>query len=532
MMRKGINIRFLFLGLCFPFINAVFGSSIDTAKAKVLAEETCLLLKGPYLQAVTSNSIIIRWRTDIANKGIVKYGVEAGKLPAEVQESQSATEHIVKLSGLKPATKYFYSIGTTSYVLQGNFDNFFKTLPVPGTPGIYRIAAFGDCGNNSVNQKNVRDQVAKHLGTNYMDSWLLLGDNAYEYGTDEEYQKNFFNVFKEDFLKKYPLFPAPGNHDYREKDSITGLPKLTHDVAYYQNFSMPVNGEAGGVPSHNPSYYSFNIGNIHFLSLDSYGKEENGIRMFDTLSPQVQWVKKDLATNKNKGWIVAYWHHPPYTMGSHNSDKETELIKIRENFIQILERYGVDLILTGHSHSYERSRLLNGHYGKELTFKEEEHNISQSSGLYNGSEYSCPYVKDSINDKGIAYVVSGSAGKIDSRTQASFPHDAMYYSNATDGGAVFLEVENNRLNLKWICADGLIRDDFTMMKNVNKKSTIHLKKGKVATLVASYSGEYNWNLSSDKSKSIKVSPGIGKTIYTVQDNFGCIKDVFEVIVSK
>jgi len=90
-MRKGINIRFLFLGLCFPFINAVFGSSIDTAKAKVLAEETCLLLKGPYLQAVTSNSIIIRWRTDIANKGIVKYGVEAGKLPAEVQESQSAT---------------------------------------------------------------------------------------------------------------------------------------------------------------------------------------------------------------------------------------------------------------------------------------------------------------------------------------------------------------------------------------------------------------------------------------------------------
>jgi acid phosphatase type 7 len=533
-MKKGNKLRILYLAIFLIFVfNNAFVDPIETVRVKGFKKDVAaLLIKGPYLQSATSTSIIIRWRTDVPDIGVVKYGIDANNLKTFIKDSASATEHIIKLSGLKPATKYFYSIGGVSSTLQGNSDNYFQTLPVPGSTGIYRIAAFGDCGNNSINQKNVRDEVVKYLGNNYLNSWLLLGDNAYEYGTDAEYQKNFFNVFKDDLLKKYPLFPAPGNHDYREVDKNTGLPKLTHDVAYYQNFSMPQNGEAGGVASNNPSYYSFDVGNIHFLSLDSYGKEADGERMFDTLSPQVQWVKKDLKENKNKGWVIAYWHHPPYTMGSHNSDKERELIKIRENFIQILERSGVDLVLTGHSHSYERSKLLNGHFGNEASFKASEHWVSQSSALYNGSENSCPYIKNDIQNKGIVYVVSGSAGKIDSKTQTSFPHDAMYYSNAINGGALFMEVENNRLNLKWICADGIIRDDFTMMKNVNKKTTIKIKKGQTAILTASYVGDYNWNSSNEQTRSIQVSPVVGKSTYSVKDKFNCVKDVFEVVVSK
>lgn len=533
-MKKGNKLRILYLAIFLIFVfNNAFVNSIEAVRVKGLEKGVpALLLKGPYLQSATSTEIIIRWRTDVAEIGVVKYGTEANNLQIFIKDSAPVTEHIIKLSRLNPATKYFYSIGGVANTLQGNADNYFQTLPVSGSSGIYRIAAFGDCGNNSINQKKVRDQVLKYLGNNYLDSWLLLGDNAYEYGTDAEYQKNFFDVFKDDLLKKYPLFPAPGNHDYREIDKNTGVSKLTHDVAYYQNFSMPIRGEAGGVPSHNPSYYSFDIGNIHFLSLDSYGKEENGARMFDTLSPQVQWVKKDLEANKNKGWVVAYWHHPPYTMGSHNSDKERELIKIRENFIKILERAGVDLVLTGHSHSYERSKLLNGHYGNEASFIADEHWVSQSSALYNGSENSCPYIKDDVNNKGIVYVVSGSAGKIDSKTQVSFPHDAMYYSNAINGGALFMQVENNRLNLKWICADGTIRDDFTMMKNVNKKSTIKIKKGQTATITASYIGDYQWNSSNETTKRVNVSPRTGKTTYTVHDKFNCVKDVFDVIVSK
>src|SRR5438445_7064826 len=81
------------------------------------------------------------------------------------------------------------------------------------------------------------------------------------------------------------------------------------------------------------------------------------------------WLESDLQANTNQ-WIIAYWHHPPYTKGSHDSDTETELIEMRQNALPILESYGVDLVLCGHSHSYERSFLLDGHYGLSSTLND------------------------------------------------------------------------------------------------------------------------------------------------------------------
>jgi hypothetical protein len=340
----------------------------------------------------------------------------------------------------------------------------------------------------------------------------------------------FFNIYKNDQLKKYPLFPTPGNHDYGNVDfPANAVPQRNYDVAYHQIFSMPVNGEAGGVPSNNTAYYSFDIGNIHFLSLDSYGKEEGVYRLYDTLSAQVQWVKKDLEANKNKGWIVAYWHHPPYSMGSHNSDNQLELVKIRENFIRILERYGVDLILCGHSHLYEWSKLMQGHYGLEATFNSTKHNLSNSTGIYNGSKNSCPYIKQ--NNQGFVYVVTGSAGKL-SETQSTYPHNAMTYSNAEKGGASMIEVKGNRLDFKWICEDGVIRDRFTMMKNINRKTVIKAKKGEIVTLTASFAGEYIWSSGKQTSRSIHINPSGSKSVYSVKDPFHCLEETFEVRVSR
>ena len=71
-----------------------------------------------------------------------------------------------------------------------------------------------------------------------------------------------------------------------------------------------------------------------------------------------------------KDWTIVFWHHPPYTKGSHNSDSEIELIDMRLNFVPILEAYGVDLVLCGHSHSYERSKFIDGHYGNSRTFSD------------------------------------------------------------------------------------------------------------------------------------------------------------------
>lgn len=131
---------------------------------------------------------------------------------------------------------------------------------------------------------------------------------------------------------------------------------------------------------------------------------------------------------------------------------------------------------------------------------------------------------------GTVYVVSGSSSYV-GKSYYDFPHKAMYYSNDKDAGAGMLEVKDNRLDFKWICADGTIRDQFTMMKDVNKTQVIQAKKGQVVKLTASFvTDDYVWNKSGEKGRSIEVKPSSGKTIYTVKDNYGYLKDIFEVRV--
>ena len=492
------------------------------------------LIRGPYLQAATSNSIIIRWRTDALTRTVVNFGTSEQKMSMLAQDPALTFEHKITLTGLTARTKYYYSVGGgAGDTLQKGNDNYFVTFPVAGTEGSYRIGVFGDCGNNSTNQRSVRNEVEKYLKDKQMDAWILLGDNAYSSGTDPEFQEKFFNIYKDNLLKKYPLFPSPGNHDYNDFYQYKATAQSTHDIAYYQNFSMPANGEGGGIPSGTQAFYSYDIGNIHFLSLDSYGKEDSSTRMYDTLGAQVQWIKKDLAAFKNtkRGWVIAYWHHPPYTMGSHNSDKEGELVRIRGNFIRILERYGVDLILCGHSHLYERSRLMNGHFGPEASFDASLHNLSSSTALYDGTSNSCPYIKDTLTNRGTVYVVTGSAGAM-GITQATYPHDAMFYSYNKLGGASMIEVTENRLDLKWICSDGAIRDHFVMMKDVNKNTIINIKKGEKIMLKASYVGAYAWTKRKETTRTITVAPTSKKTVYEVMDPNSCLKDRFEVRIIK
>src|SRR5215831_14558568 len=109
------------------------------------------------------------------------------------------------------------------------------------------------------------------------------------------------------------------------------------------------------------------------------------------------WIKKDLEANMNKGWVIVFTHFPPYSMGSHNSDTESGLYEMRKNVIPILERYGVVLIICGHSHVYERSRLMQGYYGEEKDFDSTKYDLSNSSGSIDGNKNPSPYVKGSDN---------------------------------------------------------------------------------------------------------------------------------------
>ncbi len=472
------------------------------------------LVFGPYLQMGGQTAANVRWRTSIASKSRVMMGTTLGTYPIILTDNAPVTDHDIRVMGLLPNTKYYYRFGTDTSILQGDSTNFFTTAPADTSTRRVTVAFFGDCGQNNLSyQTNTLNAYRTFLSTNGMkaaDLMLLGGDNAYNNGTDAEFATKFFAPYSGNILKNHMLFPTPGNHDYDNGA------RFDIGVPYFSLFTTPAAGESGGVPSGSEAYYSYDWGNVHFLSLDSYGKGDgNTTRMFDTTGAQVTWVKADLAANTKK-WVIAYWHHPPYTMTSHNSDGTSELINIRQNFIRILERYGVDLILCGHSHAYERSYLMKGHYGSEASFNKAAHTTDSSTAKYDGSANSCPYNYASGKyDHGTVYVVAGSSGA-SGGVQGSFPHNALPFA-LNDAGMFFLDINDNRLDAKFVRANNTIFDQFTIMKDVKKKDTIALFPGTPVSYTASWPGTYTWNTGATTRSNTVIVP-LADTMITVKDN--------------
>ena len=516
-----------------------------------------VLTRGPYLQVGTQTSIVIRWRTDIAENSRVKWGTVFGAYPNTVDSGTVTTEHIVEITGLTADTKYWYTIGSTSQTLQATITNYFLTLPLSNTTRKLRFVALGDCGNNSANQVNVKNTFINYIGSNDVDALLLLGDNAYSTGTDAEYQSNFFNIYKNDLLRYYKLYPSPGNHDYGNSAANTGKTGATPALSmpYHLNFSVPSAGQNGGVASNVKNYYSYNIGDVHFISLDSYGKDDgNTTKMYDTSGAQATWLKADLAAN-TKRWTIAYFHHPPYTKTSHSSDYnagagELDLVAVREKFVRILERNGVDLILCGHSHGYERSYLLKNFYNtyasplEDANFNATIHTATGNTqnGKYDGTANACAFKYNSGKyNHGSIYVVSGSAGQVSNASQAAgYPQNCMYYSyvDVNNGGCLYFEVDSNRLDAKFISYNTaptpVIRDQFTILKDVNKTQNISIGINNPVTHTASWKGNYYWpNNGAATTQSVTINnTSAGTFAYTVSDasSGSCVQDVFNVTV--
>lgn len=489
------------------------------------ASDSVIVTRGSYLQMLTDTSIIIRWRTNLPADSKVWYGNTTDNLAWTSNDSALVIDHSVAINGLQANTKYYYAIGTSTDTLQSDSSYYFITAPPIGSKKPTRIWATGDCGTGYTTQTNVLNAYQNYTNGQYTDLWLLLGDNAYTNGHDWEYQSHFFEPYMQGYvMRQTAIFPTPGNHDYYN----TTDPNST-DIPYFHNFTLPTQSEVGGIASGTEAYYSFDYANIHFISLNSYGKV-NGLMMHDTIGAQIEWLKSDLENNQQQ-WTVLYWHHPPYTMGSHNSDTELDLVYIRERVIPILDRYKVDLVLCGHSHCYERSKLMHGHYGMEETFDSYIHNASHSSGAYNNTPESCPYIKDSNNssNEGIVYVVAGSAGKL-SGTQGLFPHNAMYIGTAAVAGSLLIEVDGKRLDAKFITEAGVVYDQFTMMKDVNKSIDTLLCQGNSIVLSASWKGDYLWSNGST-AQSITVSP-TSPAVYSVVDGSNnCLVDNIHVNVA-
>jgi hypothetical protein len=400
--------------------------------------------RGAYLQKLSPNSVTVRWRTDIATNSKVQFGTTLS-YGSTVSDAAVTTEHIVTLTGLTPGTQYFYSIGSSTQTIQGDAKNNFYSAPVVGSTAPVRIWGIGDFGNGSTTQLNVRNAFAAYAGTTPTNLWIWLGDDAYNLGTDAEFQANVFAKYPDQF-KSIPLFPSPGNHDYAQA-GYKSASALTTNFPYFSIFSMPQNGESGGVASNSPKYYSYNYSNIHFISLDSYGALNN------PGSPMYTWLNNDLAANTQR-WTIAYFHHPPYTKGSHNSDTAAESVDIRTNIIPLLESYHVDVVLSGHSHDNERSYLIKGHYGIASTFTQ----AMKVSTATNSFIKTPPY-------DGTVYAVCGTAGETGSGTQTGYPMPCMFYNNLTFACSLVIDVNGDNLSCKYLASTGAIVDQFSITKS-------------------------------------------------------------------
>jgi hypothetical protein len=504
-----------------------------------------IITRGPYLQMGSQTGITVRWRTGIATNSRITYGTAFGTYTNTVDDATVTTEHVVNLTGLTADTKYFYTVGSTTATQQATALNYFTTVPLDNTTRKLRFLGLGDCGNASTNQIDVKNAALQYIGANEIDGLFTIGDNAYNSGLDAEFQLEFFDIYKNDLLLNKKLYPTPGNHDYGNSSANTGV----RNNAYYNSFTLPTAGQIGGLASGTEAYYSYNIGSVHFVSLDSYGREDgNTTKMYDTSGAQATWLKNDLAAN-TKRWTVVYFHHPPYTKTSHTSDTESDLIAIRERFITILERFGVDLVIAGHAHGYERSYLLKNYYNTvaspllDANFNAALHTATgnKQNGRYDATANSCAYsYNDGQFNHGSVYIVSGSAGQLGGTT-AGYPHDAMYYSNVTNGGSFYFEVDSNRLDAKFLSYSGtgatvtpVVRDQFTIFKNVGKKQTIDVVQGTPSVLSASWRGNYLWPENSNVTTRdiVVLNDVVGSFTYYVNDGMPvqCIQDTFIVNV--
>jgi acid phosphatase type 7 len=422
------------------------------------------VVRGPYLQSATPTSMVIRWRTDTTEASVVSYGLERNQLTSTAKSEGISAEHIVQLKGLQANTKYFYAVGaaplappsaekkTVAEDAPGRATiNTFTTPPPVGPAKPTRVWVLGDPGTKNAVQTAVRDVYTKFTGSRPTDFWLLLGDNAYPDGTDADYQKAIFEMYPQ-MLRTSPVWPALGNHDGKSANSIT------QSGVYYDIFTLPSRAQAGGVMSGTEAYYSFDYANSHFICLDSHDSER---------SPEgamMQWLKADLAATQ-RDWIIAYFHHPTYTKGTHDSDKDTDsqgrMNDMRAIFLPVLEQGGVDLILTGHSHVYERSWLIDGHYGKSDTFDASKHVKQKVTGRANGDGvYRKP--RPRAPNFGEISVVTGSAGHA-SNKPVPLNHPVFYLS-LNEAGSSVIDIDGLKLDFVFLNDKGEKRDWFTIVK--------------------------------------------------------------------
>ena len=435
---------------------ALITSALCMSSLSSNAEET--ITREPYIQLTTESSQVIVWRTEGEITPVVRIGTAIDKLDILVpeesilvktaadlwkgDEKKSAPKNTMQfeasISDLKPNTVYYYALYNGDQRLTPSDKSYrFKTHPAIGSKTESRFWIVGDSGTGGKAQEQVHDGMRKYLGDRMLDGYLHVGDMAYGSGTDVEFTNRFFKMY-DSTLRNTTCWASMGNHEGRSSRGKTGI------GPYYDAYVLPAKAEAGGVPSGTETYYSFDFANVHFICLNSHDLDRG------PTAAMAQWLKSDLEKTK-ADWLVAFWHHPPYTKGSHDSDKEKQLIEMRENIMPILESGGVDVVYTGHSHIYERSMLIDGAYQTPSTNEgvvlDDGDGDPNGDGSYRKSAGLSP-------NNGTIQVVAGHGGTGLRRKSNHVLMSKIIMLH----GSVIMETKENKLTLKMINVNGEEKD--------------------------------------------------------------------------
>ena len=434
------------------------------------------LKRKPYVQQTTPQSAVVVWRThglgspglrygptpdaltEVVSGGVTRYPPinELEELPPEwegVAHLASAPpntyQHEYSLEGLEPSSRYYYAVYDDDVVLAGGTDSHYvQTLPPVGSEVFQRFWVVGDSGNGSELQAQAFQAVQAQVAATgrMIDAYLHLGDMAYNSGYDTEFQTNFFDVY-EPLLRNTVTWPTLGNHEAVTSSGLSAV------GPYFDAYVVPTRGEAGGVASGTESYYSFDSGSIHFVCLNSHD--------LDRLpsGEMALWLREDLGRTKAK-WLIAFFHHPPYTKGTHDSDWEIQLVEMREHIMPILESHGVDLVLAGHSHTYERSMLIDGAYATPTVVDGVVYDDGDGDP---GASGDGPYRKsEGLNpNEGTVAVVAGN-GRGAGQHYGRMP---VMRRTIPQTGSLLLDVEGDTLTgymINWL---GQIPDRFQIIKS-------------------------------------------------------------------
>lgn len=183
-----------------------------------------------------------------------------------------------------------------------------------------RLVAIGDFGVGGRTQLEYGRAVERFAAARNVSMLLTLGDN--DYSRAAAFQENWQASFGWLGAARIPISGALGNHDVEETDG-------SHE---FDALNMP------------GRFYTRTVGPVAIFVLDSN----------DVSRQQTNWLRRALRRSDAR-WKIVTMHHPAYTCGGHKSDEA-----VQTHWVPMFEEYGVQLVLAGHDHNYQRFRARNG----------------------------------------------------------------------------------------------------------------------------------------------------------------------------